>query len=155
VWVIGTVVLLFPSGRWAWMMPGWYRWLTRKTNSTGQPFAVLAYVRGDALAEHPEADQASHDQVNGNEVIEKTRKYEDEDSHDKSNERWEMRTDGHSHSPVLLEKIVMGGAAGRLRPVTPRRRDRRRSAADVEGRAVEDRLAYVVKHTPRTLEVQV
>ena len=44
--------------------------------------AVVSRVRDDTLAEHPEAKQASHDQVNGDEVIEKARRDEDEDSHD-------------------------------------------------------------------------
>ena len=34
------------------------------------------------LAEHPEADQAGHDQVDGNEVIEKARKNQDENPRD-------------------------------------------------------------------------
>jgi hypothetical protein len=74
------------------------------------------HVREKALAEHPEADQASHNQVDGNEVIEKTRKYEDEDPHDKGDDRRKMGIDGHGHDPGLLEEVVVPCAASRLPP---------------------------------------
>ena len=62
----------------------------------------MARLGAADVAECPEADQPGHDQVDGDEVIEKARKNQDENPYDNRQDRRKMSAHRHGHGPMLL-----------------------------------------------------